>query len=207
MALSRALTSTPVSEQRASLGVRLRIDFGPRSSIGPGKIALLERIEASGSLSQAARELRMSYRRAWLLLDDLNHALGEPVTTASVGGAGGGGARLTPFGRKLIIAYRDVEHASHDAAAVRLAGLAKAARGREGARSASRSETRASTTAISSIERRPLSRPLSPPPPHASERLGTQSPPAREARRAPGTRGRAARRSSPAPTRGDRRRG
>ena len=86
-----------MSEQGVSLGVRLRIDFGPRSSIGPGKIGLLERIESTGSLSQAARELGMSYRRAWLLLDDLNHALTEPVTTASVGGAGGGGARLTPF--------------------------------------------------------------------------------------------------------------
>ncbi|MGH8326731.1 MAG: winged helix-turn-helix domain-containing protein, partial [Steroidobacteraceae bacterium] len=90
-----------MSQRGAPLDVRLRIDLGPQSSIGPGKIALLEHIEASGSLSQAARDLRMSYRRAWLLLDDLNHALPEPVTTASIGGAGGGGATLTPFGRKL----------------------------------------------------------------------------------------------------------
>ncbi|MGB6450720.1 MAG: hypothetical protein WBE92_08215, partial [Steroidobacteraceae bacterium] len=112
-----------MSQRGASVGVRLRIDIGPESSIGPGKIALLEHIEATGSLSQAARDLGMSYRRAWLLLDDLNHALGEPVTTMSVGGAGGGGAELTLFGRKLIAAYRDVEHASHDVAAERLAWL------------------------------------------------------------------------------------
>lgn len=113
----------PVSQRGASLGVRLRIDLAPGSSIGPGKIALLEHIEASGSLSQAARELGMSYRRAWLLLDDLNHALGEPVSTASIGGAGGGGARLTDFGRKLIAAYREVEHASQGLAAAHLGWL------------------------------------------------------------------------------------
>ena len=170
-----------MSDQGVSIGVRLRIDFGPRSSIGPGKIALLERIEASGSLSQAARELGMSYRRAWLLLDDLNRALGEPVTTTSVGGSGGGGARLTPFGRKLIAAYREVEHASYDAAAARLAGLAKSPRAAEPAKGAGRSDAHVGASGISSIERRPLSRP------------------------SPGTRARAARRSSRAPKRADRR--
>jgi molybdate transport repressor ModE-like protein len=108
---------------------------------------LLEHIEASGSLSQAARELGMSYRRAWLLLDDLNHALGEPVSTASVGGAGGGGARLTEFGRKLIAAYRDVEHASHDVAAERLGWLAGASGG---------------SRALRVISPRPLSRRVAP---------------------------------------------
>lgn len=227
-----ALTSTPVSEHGVSLGVRLRIDFGPRSSIGPGKIALLERIDASGSLSQAARELGMSYRRAWLLLDDLNRALGEPVTTTSVGGSGGGGAHLTPFGRKLIAAYREVEHASYDAAAVRLAGLAKGARVLDAASGVSRPELRAAAPAINSIERRPLSRPLSPPnsardsapaaaplaavscePRHSQVRQVRQvrearkvGEEARKVRPAPGTRARAARRSSRAPTRADRRR-
>ena len=113
---------------RPALGVRLRIDLGELSSLGPGKIALLERIEASGSLSQAARELRMSYRRAWLLLDDLNHAFAEPVSTASVGGSGGGGARLTDFGRRIIQGFREVEQASRDLAGSRLAWLVAAAR-------------------------------------------------------------------------------
>lgn len=112
-----------VSKRSASLCVRLRIDVCPASSIGPGKIGLLEHIEACGSLSEAARELGMSYRRAWLLLDDLNHAFAHPVTTASIGGAGGGGARLTEFGRKLIAAYRDIERSAQAEASTRLAWL------------------------------------------------------------------------------------
>jgi len=106
--------------------VRLRIDAGPSSSVGPGKVALLEQIETSGSLSQAARELGMSYRRAWLLLDDLNRAFGEPATTTSVGGAEGGGTRLTAFGRKLVGAYREMERAVDQMAASRLGWLTAA---------------------------------------------------------------------------------
>jgi molybdate transport system regulatory protein len=113
-----------MTRRPAQFGIRLRIDFGSASSLGPGKIALLEHIGASGSLSQAARDLGMSYRRAWLLLDDLNHAFAEPVTTASIGGAGGGGARLTDFGRKVVAAYRDLEHATDEIARARLAWLA-----------------------------------------------------------------------------------
>src|ERR1039457_539977 len=96
------------------LDIRLRIDFGPTASIGPGKVALLEHIDRVGSLSQAARELGLSYRRAWQLLDDLNHSFTEPVASASVGGAGGGGVQLNAFGKALIAAYRDVEHAALD---------------------------------------------------------------------------------------------
>jgi molybdate transport system regulatory protein len=104
----------------ASVGVRLRIDIGPDCSIGPGKIALLEQIERCGSLSQAARILKMSYRRAWLLLEDLNRTLGQPVTTASIGGAGGGGARITPFGRQVVAAFRETEQAAAAAATQQL---------------------------------------------------------------------------------------
>jgi molybdate transport system regulatory protein len=105
------------------LHVRVRIDFGPASSIGPGKMALLEHIDSSGSLSQAARELGMSYRRAWLLLDDLNHTFSEPVATAVAGGTGGGGATLTAFGKKLIESFRDIEHEASEAARKHLAWL------------------------------------------------------------------------------------
>jgi molybdate transport system regulatory protein len=113
-----------MSKTDSPLLIRLRVDLGPQRSIGPGKIALLEQIEHSGSLSQAARQLKMSYRRAWLLLDDLNHAFSEAVTTASIGGAGGGGARLTPFGRRVVAGYREVEHAAGEMAAARLNWLA-----------------------------------------------------------------------------------
>lgn len=86
--------------------VRFRVDFGRDEAIGPGKIDLLEHIDASGSLSQAARELGMSYRRAWQLLASLNGCFRERVATTAKGGRGGGGATITPFGRELIRAYR-----------------------------------------------------------------------------------------------------
>src|SRR5262245_61963493 len=88
--------------KRETPTIRLRIDLTPESALGPGKISLLEHIESTGSLSQAARELGMSYRRAWLLLDDINGMFSEPATTASVGGSGGGGARLTDLGREIV---------------------------------------------------------------------------------------------------------
>jgi molybdate transport system regulatory protein len=92
-----------------SLGVRIRIDFGPNRALGPGKIALLEQMGRVGSLSKAARELGMSYRRAWLLLQSLNELLDEPVAVATKGGAGGGGVKLTVTGKALIHAYRQLE--------------------------------------------------------------------------------------------------
>lgn len=89
--------------------VRFRVDFTAGCSIGPGKVALLEGIGRTGSLRQAARGLGMSYRRAWLLLDQINHSFATPATTATVGGAGGGGAALTAFGEQLVRRYRSLE--------------------------------------------------------------------------------------------------
>ncbi|HZF24689.1 MAG TPA: hypothetical protein VEZ88_00395 [Steroidobacteraceae bacterium] len=86
--------------------VRFRVDFAPRCSIGPGKIELLEEIARTGSIRQAARAMRMSYRRAWLLVKSLNQSFSEASTTASVGGPGGGGVELTPFGADLVRRYR-----------------------------------------------------------------------------------------------------
>lgn len=86
--------------------VRFRVDFSAACSLGPGKIDLLESIERTGSLRQAAQSLGMSYRRAWLLLDGLNRSFTEPAATASVGGQGGGGVTLTPFGLEIIRSYR-----------------------------------------------------------------------------------------------------
>lgn len=86
--------------------VRFRIDLNPHCSIGPGKIELLETIARTGSIRQAARSMRMSYRQAWLLLDSLNRSFSEPSTTASVGGSGGGGVELTAFGADLVRRYR-----------------------------------------------------------------------------------------------------
>ena len=89
--------------------VRFRIDFDTSHSVGPGKIELLEHIRETGSLSQAGREIGMSYRRAWLLLDSLNSSFRESVVATSIGGKAGGGATLTAFGERLIRAYRELE--------------------------------------------------------------------------------------------------
>ena len=96
--------------------IRFRIDFGEHSNIGPGKIALLEGIKAHGSLSEAARSMGISYRRAWLLLDSLNQSFKLPATVNSVGGRGGGGAEVTTFGILLIERYREVERRLNDVA-------------------------------------------------------------------------------------------
>jgi len=89
--------------------IRFRIDFGEHSNIGPGKVELLEGIKVHGSVSEAARSMGMSYRRAWLLLNSVNHSFNVPATINSVGGRGGGGAEITPFGVLLIERYREVE--------------------------------------------------------------------------------------------------
>jgi molybdate transport system regulatory protein len=87
----------------------LRVDLGGGRALGPGKIRLLEAIEKSGSISQAGRHLGMSYRRAWLLVDDMNNCFRDPVIAAQPGGANGGGATLTDFGRVLVKRYRAIE--------------------------------------------------------------------------------------------------
>jgi molybdate transport system regulatory protein len=87
----------------------LRLDLGGGRALGPGKIRLLEEIEKSGSISQAGRNLGISYRRAWLLIDDMNNCFRGPVIEAQTGGIDGGGATLTPLGRKLVQRYHAIE--------------------------------------------------------------------------------------------------
>jgi molybdate transport system regulatory protein len=84
----------------------LRLDFGPGRAIGHGKIRLLEAVRDYGSISAAGRSMGMSYRRAWLLIDELNHIFEEPVIDAKHGGSCGGGADLTPFGLRVVERYR-----------------------------------------------------------------------------------------------------
>jgi molybdate transport system regulatory protein len=97
----------PKSMVDTRLSIRLDLTSGDR--IGPGKIALLEAIRDTGSISAAARRLDMSYRRAWLLVEQLNGALREPAVTAAPGGRQGGGATLTPMGEEVIKLYRSIE--------------------------------------------------------------------------------------------------
>lgn len=116
--------------------IRFRVDWRPQGAIGPGKIALLEQIGRGGSLSQAARELGMSYRRAWQLLDSLNHCLREPVAITAQGGRRGGGATVTAFGRQLIRAYRDFDAEVQVRAARHFRGILRGAGGRRAGRKA-----------------------------------------------------------------------
>lgn len=88
---------------------RLRIMLGNATAIGPGKARLLALIEETGSISAAAREMGMSYRRAWTLVESLNAAFRAPLVEAAAGGRGGGGARVTAAGRDALARYRDME--------------------------------------------------------------------------------------------------
>jgi molybdate transport system regulatory protein len=103
----------------------LRVDLASGARIGPGKVALLEEIARSGSISAAGRALKMSYRRAWELVEDLNRHLGTPVLATAAGGAGGGGAQLTEAGVRLVTEYRALEAAAQAGAAAHLEALGK----------------------------------------------------------------------------------
>ena len=93
----------------------MRITVGDVIAIGPGKIALLEAIGETGSITAAAKRLDMSYRRAWLLLDELNHALKRPAVDSAKGGSHGGGSALTDVGQQVIDLYRRVEATAEQA--------------------------------------------------------------------------------------------
>jgi molybdate transport system regulatory protein len=78
--------------------------------MGPGKAELIASIDATGSISAAARAMGMSYRRAWQLVEAINESFSQPVVVTATGGRRGGGARVTPFGRDLIRRYRSMEN-------------------------------------------------------------------------------------------------
>jgi molybdate transport system regulatory protein len=77
--------------------------------MGPGKARLVSLIDSTGSISAAAREMGMSYRRAWLLVDALNVSFSEPVVLTAVGGKRGGGAVVTDFGKRMVEDYHRME--------------------------------------------------------------------------------------------------
>ena len=107
----------------ADIRLTVRVDFGSDRVLGPGKIRLLEEIGRSGSISQAGRSLKMSYRRAWLLVDDLNRCFRSPVVTTQPGGAHGGGAVRTALGQQLIKEYRSIVARAMAATEPQLRGL------------------------------------------------------------------------------------
>jgi molybdate transport system regulatory protein len=101
----------------------IRVDFGAFGYLGPGKIALMELISEHGSISAAGKEMGMSYRRAWLLVDEINQIFREPLICKQMGGSGGGGAQLTKLGRDVVNRYRAIEGAAATASAADLKAL------------------------------------------------------------------------------------
>jgi len=91
------------------VGVSLKLTFADDLALGPGKVRLLELIHETGSISAAGRAMGMSYRRAWLLVDDLNRSFKSPLVVTQLGGSGGGGAELTPLGADVARRYRAIE--------------------------------------------------------------------------------------------------
>ena len=101
----------------------LRVDFSDERAVGPGKIRLLELIDEHGSIAAAGRAMDMSYRRAWLLIDNMNRCFRKPLVQKQMGGNRGGGAALTEFGRRIVKHYRDMEQEAGTAVAGHLRAL------------------------------------------------------------------------------------
>ena len=101
----------------------MRFDFDAGRRLGPGKIALLEAIRTTGSISAAGREFGMAYRRAWLLTDEMNRMFARPLVEARNGGRNGGGAILTDLGEQVITLYRAAEAKVHRTAAEEMRGI------------------------------------------------------------------------------------
>lgn len=88
---------------------RLRILLAEAIAVGPGKAELLRHIREKGSISAAARAMNMSYRRAWLLVDTMNHCFLAPLVSTATGGSHGGGAHLTEMGEEVLKRYEAME--------------------------------------------------------------------------------------------------
>jgi molybdate transport system regulatory protein len=119
------VTARKASKAAAKTSLHLRIDFGGERSIGPGKVQLLELINETGSISAAGRALAMSYRQAWLLIDELNHMFREPAVIAQTGGGGGGGAIVTETGNDIVRLYRQMERRAYSASTTEMRTMSR----------------------------------------------------------------------------------
>ena len=111
----------PSTASLPSLSIRLDLDTDCR--IGPGKIQLLELIDAHGSISAAGRAMQMTYKQAWHLVDEVNRVCRRAAVERRIGGKNGGGAILTPFGHSLVARYRQIERSAESAAQKELFSL------------------------------------------------------------------------------------
>lgn len=115
----------PPGNGKPSARFRFRITVGDVVAVGPGKVSLLEAIGATGSIQAAAQSLDMSYRRAWLLLNEMNTSFHQPVVASARGGSIRGGSELTPVGLQLVETYRAIEEKAARACADEIAELVK----------------------------------------------------------------------------------
>jgi molybdate transport system regulatory protein len=106
--------------------LRIRIVQDDQLAFGPGRAELLEGIARTGSIAAAGRAMNMSYKRAWQLVETMNTSFATPLVSAAKGGAGGGGAQLTPLGAQVLAAYRTIEARAAEAGAAAL-GVIEAA--------------------------------------------------------------------------------
>lgn len=132
-------TTSPVAKRIASDGkvearLFVRIIVGKRRFIGPGRADLLEQLDRTGSISAAARAMRMSYRRAWLHIEDLSQQMSRPMVETAQGGRHGGGAVLTAEGRALLDAYRRMQRRAGAAVERDLEALLRLTKRRAGRR-------------------------------------------------------------------------
>jgi molybdate transport system regulatory protein len=101
----------------------LQLHFDAENRIGPGKIELLEQIDQTGSISSAGRAMKMSYRRAWLLVDAMNRTFHAPLVATRFGGSSTGRAKLTPLGQEVMRLYQEIGQVARDASHSRIARL------------------------------------------------------------------------------------
>ncbi len=124
----RALFSRRMKPKHINAGARLRVVLGPGVALGPGKADLLDAIAETGSISAAGRRMKMSYRRAWLLVEELNGSFQTALVAADKGGAHGGGARLTELGARVLRHFRSMERKTQKAIAADLSALSTLAK-------------------------------------------------------------------------------
>lgn len=110
-------------QPRHKTRIKLRLEYPSPLVLGPGKAQLLEGIARLGSISAAGREMGMSYKRAWSLVEEMNAAFASPLVDSSRGGAGGGGAVVTRQGQQMLVHYRALESLLDQQGATHLAAL------------------------------------------------------------------------------------
>jgi molybdate transport system substrate-binding protein len=119
-------STIPSWDADCRVGLRVWVERSGHAILGKGRLELLEAINRGHSISEAARQMGMSYRRAWLLVQRMNEASGEPLVTAVTGGSHGGGARLTPLGQRALSIFGELQYRLHLTAAALLSHLVQA---------------------------------------------------------------------------------